>query len=70
MNDNFFVDFNDESKLKELEQFYEDHLLELGTGRLATETAIQKTKANMRWMKNNYNQIVEWLQSKNEEKRY
>jgi len=66
----FSLDFNEESKLNELELFYEEHLLELGTGKLATETAIQKAKANMEWMKNYYNQIIDWLHSKNEEKSY
>ncbi len=66
----FSLDFNEESKLNELELFYEEHLQELGTGKLATETAIQKAKANMEWMKNYYNQIIDWLHSKNEEKSY
>lgn len=56
-------DFNTELELKELEDFYNDHLSELGTAKRDTEIAIQNTKANIKWMKTNYAQITTWLKT-------
>jgi hypothetical protein len=41
---------------------------ELGSGRRSAESAILKTEANIKWMKQHYNDIVDWLQRKNQEK--
>ena len=54
-------DFNTELELQELETFYTTNLNELGTAKRATETAISKTKSNIKWMESYYEQIVTWL---------
>ena len=54
-------DFNTALELQELESFYETNLNELGTAKRATETAISKTKTNIKWMEDYYDQIVAWL---------
>ena len=57
-------DFNTSLKLKELEGFYRDHESELGRAKSNLLTAIQNVKANVRWMKENYSKISDWLQTK------
>ena len=59
------ANFNTKSELKELEDFYKEHLNKLGSGKRATENAIQKTKGNIEWMQNHYQPIVDWLSKKN-----
>lgn len=54
-------DFNTKFELSELEAFHEEHLEELGTAKRDTEIAIQNVKANVEWMENYYDVIVDWL---------
>ena len=54
-------DFSSELKLKELSEFYETNKAGLGTARKATKIAIQWVRVNIKWMKNNYETIVNWL---------
>ncbi len=56
--------FNTESQLEELHEFYAKNLEDLGAGILAIETSIQTTKANINWMKKNYPAVVDWLKKK------
>ena len=56
--------FNTPLKLKELEKFYEDHESELGGATKSILSSIQNVKANVKWMKENYNKISNWLQTK------
>jgi hypothetical protein len=58
--------FNTEFELKELQSFFDEKILEIGTGKLLTESAILKTRANIDWMNKHYEKIVEWLTRKNE----
>ena len=57
-------DFNSNFKLNELEEFYNEHIDDLGTNNRLIKKAIQKVKANINWMDNNYETIVEWLQNR------
>ena len=57
-------DFNTSLKLKELEGFYRDHEKELGRAKSNLLSSIQNVKANVRWMKENFNKISDWLQTK------
>ena len=58
--------FNNDFELQELEEFYRDKLNELGSGKRSAESAIQKTKANVKWMREHYEEITGWLEKKNE----
>jgi hypothetical protein len=58
--------FNKEFELKELQTFFDEKLLELGSGKVSVESALQKTQANIVWMKKHYTEIVNWLEAKNE----
>ena len=62
-------DFNKEFELDELRKFYDEKLPQLGSGKRSTENAIQKTEANIEWMKKHYDEIVDWLERTNEEAR-
>ena len=62
-------DFNKEFELNELQKFYEEKLSQLGSGKRSTESAVQKTHANIEWMKKHYDEIVNWLEKTNEEAR-
>ncbi len=57
--------FNKEFELKELQEFYNEKLSELGIGKRSTESALLKTKANIDWMKKYSKEIVDWLKKKN-----
>ena len=59
--------FNTESQLEQLKDFYVNNLEDLGAGILAIETSIQKTQANIDWIKKNHPVIVNWLKKKNNE---
>ncbi len=59
---------NTESQLEELKDFYANNLEDLGSGILAIETSIQKTQANINWMKKSHPIIVDWLKKKNNNK--
>ena len=54
-------DFSSELKLEELSDFYETNKAGLGTARKDTKIAIQWVRVNIKWMKNNYETIVNWL---------
>ena len=56
-------DFNTELKLGELEEFYDQHIDDFGIDNRGIKKAIQKTKANINWMKMNYDIIVDWLEN-------
>ena len=58
--------FNKEFELKELQSFYEEKLLEIGSGKLVTQSA----RANIGWMNKHYEEIVQWLTTKNEIAKY
>ena len=57
-------DFNTPLKLSELTSFYNTHNLELGNAKRNTFIAIQNVKGNVKWMKDNYQQISNWLETK------
>ena len=59
--------FNTETQLEQLRDFYTNNLEDLSAGILAIETSIQKTQANIEWMKKNRPVIVNWLKKKNNE---
>jgi len=59
-------DFNKELQLKELQEFYNEKLSELGSGKRKTESALLITKVNIDWMNKYYKKIVDWLKKKNE----
>jgi len=63
-------DFSKDLQFKELQEFYNEKLSELGTGKRKTESTLLKTKANIDWMKKNYKKIVDWLKKKNENTKY
>ncbi|KAG8230287.1 hypothetical protein J437_LFUL010190 [Ladona fulva] len=52
---------NTEFELADLKKFSMDHRRELGTATRAVDQAIEKTEANVEWMKTHYNTIIEWL---------
>ena len=56
-------DFNTELKLGELEGFYNQHVADFGVDNRGIKKAIQNTKANINWMKMNYDIIVDWLEN-------
>ena len=58
-------DFNTKLKLEELKKFYSQHTDDFGTNNREIQKAIQKVKANMNWMDNNYETIVDWLENRN-----
>lgn len=58
--------FNKEFELNELKEFYNERVNELGYGKRSTESAIQTTEANIAWMSKHYDQIVGWLEKKNQ----
>ena len=55
---------NSPSMLEDLVKFYEDHESELGSAKKSILSSIQNVKANVRWMKENYDTISNWLQRK------
>lgn len=56
-------DFNTEQNLKELKEFYEEHKDSLGTASTDVISAIQYTKANIRWMENNFEIVSNWFKN-------
>jgi len=50
--------------LAELEAFYEANFDILGTAQRATETAIEETEANLSWMNLHYDEVSNWLRSR------
>ena len=57
--------FNSESEVNGLIEFAAS--ADLGPGKRAASSAIQRTRSNIFWMKNHSRQIVDWLKLKNEE---
>ena len=57
-------DFNTELKLNELEDFYNQHIDDFGVENREIKKAIQTAKANINWIKMNYDVIVEWLENR------
>ena len=57
-------DFNSKFELDELEDFYNQHIDDFGANNREIEKAIQKVKANINWMDNNYETIVDWLNNR------
>lgn len=57
-------DFNTPLKLRELEDFYEEHKSDLGGAKRNILSSIQNVKANVNWMKKNYGKVSKWLQTK------
>jgi len=55
-------DFNTDWDLKELEEFIEDHEDELGSAARDAAQMVEGTKANIRWMSQHYQTILDWLQ--------
>ena len=58
-------DFNTELKLKELQEFYDEKGTELGRAKRNTLISLQNVKANVKWMKDNYQKITSWLKEQN-----
>lgn len=52
---------NTRFELEQLREFYDSHKDNLGTAKRAFEQSLESTKANIRWMDNNYAQLKEWL---------
>ena len=57
--------FNTQLKLKELQEFYDEKGAELGRAKRNTLISLQNVKANVKWMKDNYQKITSWLQGQN-----
>ncbi|KAK7075270.1 hypothetical protein SK128_014550 [Halocaridina rubra] len=55
--------FNSEQKVSELIQFQKDNDGNLLTATRAVTQALEATRLNMAWMKDNYDTIVHWLKS-------
>lgn len=58
--------FSPKSKISidfQLQNFVAKHHKEMGAAYRAAFQALEKTRANMKWMKQNYKQIVQWLKS-------
>jgi aminopeptidase N len=57
-------DFNTKFGLDELEEFYNQHIDDFGANNRDINKAVQKVKANINWMDNNYETIVDWLKNR------
>ncbi|XP_056454638.1 aminopeptidase N-like [Gadus chalcogrammus] len=54
--------FSSKFELQQLEQFKKDNeAVGFGSGTLAVEQAIERTKANMRWISENKQQVLQWF---------
>ncbi|XP_048828516.1 alanyl (membrane) aminopeptidase-like b [Brienomyrus brachyistius] len=61
--------FSSELELKQLKQFQKDHGPEsFGSATQALEQAIERTGANMKWVKENKQTVLEWFQGESAEK--
>ncbi|KAK3108903.1 hypothetical protein FSP39_018341 [Pinctada imbricata] len=58
--DGIFESFNTEIDLEKLQEFLQANP-DLGSGQRAFQQAIEKTESNIKWMKNNYPIVKEWL---------
>ena len=59
------ADFNTVLKLEEFESFYQDHIEDLENNRQVAMTQ-KRTKANVVWMDNNYETVMNWFERVNE----
>ncbi|CAL1604382.1 unnamed protein product [Knipowitschia caucasica] len=59
--------FSSEFEYKQLLQFKEDHAGQLGSATAALEQALETTKANMKWVALNKNQVHAWFTGQNSE---
>ena len=57
--------FNTDLKLMELQEFYDEKGTELGRAKRNTLISLQNVKANVQWMKDNYQKITIWLKGQN-----
>ncbi|TKS69747.1 Aminopeptidase Ey [Collichthys lucidus] len=55
--------FSTEFEYKQLLQFKEDNAGQLGSGAIALEQALERTKANMNWVAMNKEQVFNWFNS-------
>uniref|UniRef100_W5LNK3 Aminopeptidase n=1 Tax=Astyanax mexicanus TaxID=7994 RepID=W5LNK3_ASTMX len=54
--------FSTEFELKQLEQFRDDNNdIGFGSGTLAIQQSIERTRANIKWLSQNRNDVMEWL---------
>ncbi|KAG9272063.1 aminopeptidase Ey-like [Astyanax mexicanus] len=54
--------FSTEFELKQLEQFRDDNSdIGFGSGTLAIQQSIERTRANIKWLSQNRNDVMEWL---------
>ena len=56
-------DYNTDFELGELEAFLAEHKNELGYAGSRAKQMVESTKANIAWMANHYQTIVDWLQA-------
>lgn len=47
----------------QLLKFKEDNIGQLGSASVAVEQALERTKANIKWVAWNKNQVLEWFKS-------
>ena len=59
------IDFNTKIKLYELNDFYQQHIADLGSAKRYVHRAAQRAKANVNWVHKNYKIIVDWLHNRN-----
>lgn len=55
---------NTEISLKEIERFYEENKSTLSSAQREVKQAIEKTRANIKWMDQNYEVINAWLEGR------
>ncbi|NXO53182.1 AMPN Aminopeptidase, partial [Aramus guarauna] len=56
--------FSTESELQQLEQFKQDNQdIGFGTGTRALEQALERTRTNINWVKENQNTVLSWFQA-------
>ncbi|XP_068428480.1 aminopeptidase Ey-like isoform X2 [Clinocottus analis] len=55
--------FSSEFEYKQLLQFKEDNAGQLGSATTALEQALERTKANMKWVAENEKQVLDWFTS-------
>ncbi|KAJ8344160.1 hypothetical protein SKAU_G00314890 [Synaphobranchus kaupii] len=61
--------FSTDFELKQLQQFKEDNAQGgLGSGTLALDQSIERTKANIKWLADNHKQVKEWFENESKPK--
>ncbi|XP_041794551.1 aminopeptidase Ey [Chelmon rostratus] len=62
--------FSTPAELQQLEQFVEQHSAAgFGTATLAVEQALERTRANINWLQQNKQEILDWFNSQTDQKR-